>query len=137
MTLGERYRTDFAALGLTTGAHPMATVRAQVPDLWRAGDLPLARDGERVTIGGPVICRQRPGTAKGVVFVSVEDETGVANAIVRAELFERCRLTITQESALRITGRLQNQDGVIHILAEQIAPLALAAVPAQASHDFH
>jgi error-prone DNA polymerase len=69
--------------------------------------------------------------------VSLEDETGVANAIVYSDLYERHRLVINEEPNLRITGRLQNQSGVIHIQAEEIVPLILAEVPAQASHDFH
>jgi error-prone DNA polymerase len=137
MTLAERVQADFAGLHLTAGAHPMRLVRHQLPDLWRAADLTLGRDGERVVIGGSVICRQRPGTAQGVVFISLEDETGVANSIVRAALFEQHRLVINEEPALRITGRLQNRDGVIHVQAEQIARLAVAEVPVQTSHDFH
>jgi error-prone DNA polymerase len=137
MTAVERVQADFDGLRLTTGAHPMSLVRERLPEIWRASDLPLGRDGERITIGGSVICRQRPGTAKGVVFVSLEDETGVANAIVRAALFEQCRLVINEEPNLRITGRLQKRDGVIHVQAETIARLELAEVPAQASHDFH
>ncbi len=137
MTFAERMQEDFRGLGLTAGAHPMSLVREQLPEVWRASDLPLGRDGDRVVIGGSVICRQRPGTAKGVVFVSLEDETGVANAIVRANLYERHRLVINEEPSLRITGRLQNQAGVIHVQAEIIEPLLLAEVPAQASHDFH
>ncbi|HYC71161.1 MAG TPA: error-prone DNA polymerase [Opitutaceae bacterium] len=137
MTLPERVQADFRGLELTAGAHPMALVRDRLPGIWRAADLPLGQDGERIVIGGSVICRQRPGTAKGVVFVSLEDETGVANAIVYAGLFERRRLVINEEPALRITGRLQNQGGVIHVQAEHIEPLGLADLPAGASHDFH
>lgn len=137
MTLQERVHEDFQSLGLTAGVHPMRLIREQLPEIWRAGDLPLGRDGERVTIGGMVICRQRPGTAKGVVFVSLEDETGVANAIVYAGIYERHRMMINEESSLRITGRLQNQAGVIHVQAETIEPLAVAGLPAQASHDYH
>jgi error-prone DNA polymerase len=136
MTVSERFRADFAGLDLTTGTHPMALARPQLADAWCAADLPLGRDGEIVTIAGSVICRQRPGTAKGFVFVSLEDETGIANAVVSPQLFERQRLVITQEPALRITGRLQNQQGVIHVKAEKINALREAAVPAQASHDF-
>jgi error-prone DNA polymerase len=72
-----------------------------------------------------------------VVFISLEDETGVANSIVRPALFERCRLVINEEPALRISGRLQNRDGVIHVQAETIARLQLDEVPVQPSHDFH
>jgi len=137
MTRAERFQADFQGLGLTTGAHPMRLVRERLPDLWRAADLPLGRDGDRVVIGGTVICRQRPGTAKGVVFVSLEDETGVANAIVYAALYERHRLVINEEPGLRITGKLQNQGGVIHVQAEKIERLELADVPVQLSHDYH
>jgi error-prone DNA polymerase len=137
MTLGERVNEDFRNTGLTVGEHPMRLVRDQYPELWRACDLPFGRDGETVQIGGSVICRQRPGTAKGTVFISLEDETGVANAIVRSELFERLRFVINEEPSLRITGRLQNRSGVIHVKAEQIEALRLSEVPAQSSHDFH
>jgi error-prone DNA polymerase len=136
MTLAERLRADFTGLALTTGTHPMALVRDQLPDVTRAADLTLGRDGERVTIAGSVICRQRPGTAKGFMFISLEDETGIANVIVVPQLFEAQRLLITQEPALRITGKLQNQHGVIHVKAEKIAALTAAALPTQASHDF-
>jgi error-prone DNA polymerase len=138
MTRPERYQADFRGLGLTTGVHPMALVRTRLPDVWRAGDLPLARDGDQVKVAGSVICRQRPGTAKGFVFISLEDETGVANAVVRPDLFERYRLVINQESALIISGRVQNEHGVIHVKAEVITPLATTGleVPEQASHNF-
>jgi error-prone DNA polymerase len=136
MTLPERFRADFQGLELTVGVHPMALARPQLTDAWRAADLTLARDGERVTIAGSVICRQRPGTAKGFMFISLEDETGIANAIVTPQIFERQRLVITQEPALRITGKLQNQHGVIHVKAERIEALTESALPAQASHDF-
>ncbi|MDB6113168.1 MAG: polymerase alpha subunit, partial [Lacunisphaera sp.] len=137
MTLAERVQADYQGLNLTAGTHPMRLVRERLPDIWRAADLPLGRDGERIFIGGSVICRQRPGTAKGVVFVSLEDETGVANAIVRADLYEQYRMVINEEPTLRIYGRLQNQAGVIHVLAERVERLPLEEVPAQTSHDFH
>ena len=136
MTLTERFHADFSGLELTAGTHPMALIRPQLSDVWRAADLMLGRDGERVTIAGSVICRQRPGTAKGFVFISLEDETGIANSIVVPQLFEARRLVITQEPALRITGKLQNQHGVIHVKAEKIEALTETALPAQTSHDF-
>ncbi len=136
MSLSERLRVDFEQLELTVGIHPMALARPHLPNVWRAGDLPLARDGDTITIGGAVICRQRPGTAKGFVFVSLEDETGIANAVVAPPVFERDRLIITQEPALKISGRIQNESGVIHIRAERIEPLPEANLPAQTSHDF-
>ncbi len=137
MPILERLRHDFALTGLTVGEHPMAFLRERFPDLWRADELALAADGDRVRVGGSVICRQRPGTAKGVVFVSLEDESGVANAVVFPDLFEKRRLVITQHPALVIEGRVQSREGVIHIKAERIEPLVAADLPAGASHDFH
>ena len=137
MNLAERFQTDFNTLGLTTGRHPMIALRARLPDVCTAAALKTCRDGERVTIAGTVICRQRPGTAKGVVFVSLEDETGIANAVVYAPFFEKHRMMITQEPALKITGRLQSVSGVIHVKTEKVEPLREADLPAQASHDFH
>ena len=137
MSRAERVSADFTGMGLTTGVHPMAHVRARLPDVWRALDLSLAKDRDRVTVAGSVICRQRPGTAKGFVFITLEDETGVANCIVTPDRFEHYRLTINLEPALRITGQLQIQHGILHIKAEHIEALRLADLPAQASHDFH
>ncbi|HYD83202.1 MAG TPA: OB-fold nucleic acid binding domain-containing protein, partial [Opitutus sp.] len=108
----------------------------RLPDVWSAADLPLGKDGDRVKIAGSVICRQRPGTAKGFVFISLEDETGIANAVVVPDLFEARRMTINEEPTLCIVGRLQIQAGVIHVRAETIEALRLAELPAQASHDF-
>ena len=136
MTLTERLQEDFQVMELTTGTHPMSLLRDHLPDVCTARGLAQVPDGTRVTIAGAVICRQRPGTAKGFVFVSLEDETGIANAVVGPQLFERDRLVITQEPALRITGKIQNVAGVIHVRAEQIAALRDIALPAQTSHDF-
>jgi error-prone DNA polymerase len=136
MTINERLRADFRGMELTTGVHPMALLRPRLTNVWSAADLKTVANGERVTIAGAVICRQRPGTANGFVFVSLEDETGIANAVVIPQLFERDRLVITQEPALKITGRLQNVANVIHVRAEHIAPLRESDLPAQASHDF-
>ncbi len=136
MSLGERRRADFAGLQLTVGLHPMAGLRARLPEAIPASRLREIPNGQRVEIAGAVICRQRPGTAKGFVFISLEDETGIANAVVLPALFEKHRLMITQEAALRIQGRLQNVANVIHVKAEQITPLREADLPQQASHDF-
>jgi len=124
-------------MGLTTGSHPMRRMRAKLPGVCRAMDLKHGRHGQRVTIAGSVICRQRPGTAKGFVFVSLEDETGIANAIVVPSLFEAQRLTISQEPFLRIRGILQNQEGVVSVKAERVEGLYETQMPESASHDFH
>jgi error-prone DNA polymerase len=137
MSILDRIKADFATQSLTTGDHPMKHLRSRFPDLWRADELALGRNGVRIKVGGSVICRQRPGTAKGVVFISLEDESGIANAIVYPDLFERLRLVITQNTALIVEGSLQSYDGVTHVKAENIRPLHCADLPEQASHDFH
>lgn len=137
MSLNERLSADFRGTGLTIGRHPMALLRSRLPDVWSAADLKQAKTGTRVAIAGSVICRQRPGTASGIVFVSLEDETGIANAVVMPDLFEANRLVITQEPALRIIGPVQNVSNVIHVKAERIEPLRADDLPEQTSHDFH
>ena len=108
MTPPERLASDYEGLGLTTGPHPMAYIREQIRhEVWRAIDLEKGEHGQVVTIGGMVICRQRPGTAKGHLFISLEDETGISNAFVPAPTFEAFRLVITQEAFLKIRGHLQ------------------------------
>ena len=136
MTLLERLQADYTHLSLTAGAHPMRLARPMLPGVRTAGELRDVRPGERVRICGSVITRQRPGTAKGFCFITLEDETGLANAIVRPRLFEEARLIINLEPALVITGRLQNEKGVIHIMAEEIAGMPDLGLPEQASHDF-
>lgn len=137
MNAAERLAADYGGMGLTVGKHPMAHIRAQVPELWRAADLDQADPGTRLKIGGQVICRQRPGTAKGVVFISVEDETGVANGIVSPELFEAERLKLVQEPFLVLEGTLQRVDGVTHVRVDRIERLAFPVYLEAASHDFH
>lgn len=102
----------------------------------RASDLRSARPGRRVRAAGMVITRQRPGTAKGFVFLTLEDETGVANIIVRPDLFARDRLAIVEEPFLIIDGMLQHQDGVIAVRAEQISGMRGLDVDFDA-HDFY
>ncbi len=137
MLPAERLQADYEGMSLTTGPHPMALIRAQLPEnVWRTADLPQANNGEIIRIAGHVICRQRPGTAKGFVFISLEDETGVSNAIVPPKLFEELRLMITQESFLLIEGQVQNADNVVLVKALRIEPLARGKLTGGASHDF-
>ena len=115
----------------------MALVRPQLSELiWRSAELSQARGGERIRIAGQVICRQRPGTAKGVCFVSLEDETGIANAIVPPALFEAMRLTLITETFLVIEGIVQHRHRTIHIQAKTIERLDYAGLQTSASHDF-
>jgi error-prone DNA polymerase len=132
----ERLEADYSGLRLTTGPHPMALFRASLPGVWRAADLVELKDGAWIRIAGQVICRQRPGTAKGVCFVSLEDETGIANAIVAPELFERERLKITSEPFLIIEGIAQKRQGTIHVKARKIERFATERLASPGSHDF-
>ena len=134
----ERLVADYAGTGLTTGPHPMAYRRA---DLRRAGicsarDLRQIADGQNVWAAGAVIARQRPGTALGFIFLSMEDETGISNVIIHPELYERERILVTRGKFLKVYGRLQNTDGVVHVKAETVELLASASVDVR-SHDFH
>jgi error-prone DNA polymerase len=137
MDYAERIRADYSAMRLTTGAHPMALLRPKLKGVWRASDLPKAKHGSRIRIAGNVICRQRPGTAKGFVFISLEDETGISNAVVTPPMFEANRLVITEESFLLIEGRLQHVNNVIHVKAERIERLQCDPSVASPSYDFH
>ncbi|MEY2480801.1 MAG: error-prone polymerase [Verrucomicrobiota bacterium] len=137
MTMPERVRADYEVMNLTTGPHPMKLLRESLPNIWRAIDLAQAKNGSIVQIAGNVICRQRPGTAKGFVFISLEDETGVSNAIVDPDLFERFRLTITEESFLLIEGEVQNSENVVLIKTRDIKALSHSELIGSESHDFH
>jgi error-prone DNA polymerase len=136
MTDLERMTADYAGTGLTVGKHPMAMQRAElaVRGVQRAIDLPRGRNGQRVRTAGMVITRQRPGTAKGFVFLTLEDETGVANIIVRPDLFAAERTAIVGQSFLVIDGVLQNVDGVTSVKADRVSPLT--GLPSVESHDF-
>jgi error-prone DNA polymerase len=134
----ERLVADFHGTGLTVGPHPMAYRRhwLKAMGIRRASELRDIPSGKRLRIGGCVITRQRPGTAKGFVFISLEDETGVANAIVTPDLFHQNRLLLTSERFLAIEGILQNQDNVISVKAERVQPLFVTQAET-VSHDFH
>ena len=134
----ERLAADFENTGVSIGPHPMRLFREGMKrrGVRTAAELARLRDGMTVRVAGAVITRQRPGTAKGFVFLSLEDETGIANVIVEPELFARRRAVIVESPFLLIDGVLQNQEGVIHVRAGRIHPLALPARAAE-SHDFH
>ena len=138
MTEAERLVADYAGTGLTVGRHPMALRRDELAmrGVLRACDLRTARQGRRVRVAGMVITRQRPGTAKGFVFLTLEDETGIANIIVRPDLFARDRLVIVEEPFLIVEGVLQSQDGVTSIRAEQVHGMRGVDIDFDA-HDFY
>jgi error-prone DNA polymerase len=138
MTLNERLNADLHGTGMTIGRHPMAHQRAWLDTLKvaRAADLKNMRNGMWVSVAGWVIVRQRPGTAKGFVFLSLEDETGIANVIVTPQLFELNRLALVDYPFLLIEGVLQHQDNVISVKAKRVEPLQIK-LESVSSHDFH
>jgi error-prone DNA polymerase len=117
MDTQERMVADYASTGVTVGRHPMAHYRQQLRTMRvvRARDLSLLRHGVKARIAGCVIARQRPGTAHGFIFLSIEDETGIANAIVDPELYERYRSLVTYSKFFVIEGAVQSGDKVIKI----------------------
>jgi error-prone DNA polymerase len=137
MTLTERIKSDYAGTSLTIGPHPMALCRGDLAlrGVLRAIDLPSSRSGRRVRVAGAVITRQRPGTAKGFVFLTLEDETGIANIIVRPDLFMDYRTTVIGAPYLLVEGTLQIQDGVTSVKAERMQALTTNG-PDPQSHDF-
>jgi error-prone DNA polymerase len=137
MSAAERLDEDYAGTGVTLGPHPLALLRPTLTlqRIVRTADLAGLPHGRTVQVAGSVIVRQRPGTAKGFVFLSLEDETGIANVIVTPQLFERQRLIIVTAPYLIVDGVLQRQDGVVSVRARRVRPLEGTgqAVP---SHDF-
>ena len=125
MTPEERLVADFHGTGLTTGPHPMAYRRAELrrARVLSAKELAQVPNGRRVRTAGCIIARQRPGTAKGFVFLSLEDETGISNAIITPDILEQNRVLIVSEKFVLLEGVLQNQDGVISVRVARIAPM--------------
>ena len=138
MKTDERLAADYGGTGLTVGKHPMHYRRAELnrQGVLSAQQLRTRSDGEYVRTAGCVIARQRPGTAKGFIFLSMEDETGIANVIVTPDVYERQRLTVTRSKFLLVEGPLQNQDDVVHVKATRLTPLSDRALEMR-SHDFH
>jgi error-prone DNA polymerase len=137
MEPGERLQADYAGTGLTIGPHPMALHRGDLSlrGVMRACDLLNARSGRRVRVAGMVITRQRPGTAKGFVFLTLEDETGISNIIIRPDLFDRERMIVIRHPFLIVDGVLQHQDGVLSVRAERVEGIdGGASIDA---HDFY
>jgi error-prone DNA polymerase len=135
MSLGEEVTEDYAALRLSLKAHPLALLRAS---LAHAGVIPAAQLGRRfaglVSVAGLVLVRQRPGSASGVIFMTLEDETGVANIVVWPKIFEQYRASVLTGRLLRADGRLQREGEVIHVVAERIGDLT-ASLSALTHHS--
>jgi error-prone DNA polymerase len=138
MSTEERLVSDFHGTGLTTGPHPMAYERDNIRrmGIHSAIEMKNLPDGNEAAVAGCVITRQRPGTAKGLIFMTLEDETGTARVIVKPDFYEKNRLTVLYEKFVQVSGIVQNRDGVVNIIAKRIGPLAVSAAETS-SHDFH
>ncbi len=138
MQTEERLVADYSGTGLTTGPHPMAYRRSDLrgSGVCSARELQQLPDGKYVCAAGAVIARQRPGTALGFIFLSMEDETGISNVIIHPELYERERILVTRGKFLKVYGKLQNSDSVVHVKAETLELLAAESLDVR-SHDFH
>ncbi len=139
MTPGQRTHADFSNSGLTIGKHPMSYFRERMHEMgvMDAMTAKAQRDGIVLKVGGCVITRQRPGTAKGFVFLSLEDETGIVNIIVQPDLFERRREVCTTSPYVVVKGVLQSITGVISVKAGEIEELTFRGATVMKSHDFH
>jgi error-prone DNA polymerase len=130
---------DYQTVGLSLKAHPMSFLREQLTahQVTRASDLKHCRDGARIQVAGLVLLRQRPATAKGVTFMTLEDETGTMNLIVRPDIWKQHRQAARSSSALLVSGTLQHREGIIHIIPTRLEDLTanLSSIP-QASRDF-
>jgi error-prone DNA polymerase len=138
MEVEERLVSDYHGTGLTTGPHPMFYRRAEMHrmNIKAAAEMRAMANGKRATVAGAVITRQRPGTASGLIFLTLEDETGYANVIVMPHVYEEYRQAVLEPKFIRVSGIVQNQDGIVHLKAEHVEALSVSAAP-MASHDFH
>ena len=125
MSLGEHVVEDYRHLALSLKSHPVSFLRPHLKaeHILRTQDLAMLTSGQRVRTAGLVLIRQRPGTASGVIFLTIEDETGIANAIIWPKIFETHRPIVIAARLVAITGRLQSESGVIHVVAEKIDDL--------------
>ena len=136
----ELVAADYMTTGLCTHGHPMEHLRAELRahGVLSAEELRNVRTGRKVKVAGVVICRQRPGTAKGVCFITLEDETGFSNFVVYSDMFQRYRKTIVRSPVLLIEGIVQNEQDVINVQARHIQALEpQAGAEVIESHDFH
>jgi error-prone DNA polymerase len=126
MTAGREVVEDYRSTGLSLRRHPVSFLRADLraQHITRCADLANARDGQRLTVAGIVLVRQRPGSARGVLFITIEDETGHANLIVWPSVFDRQRRLVLTASMLACRGKVQREGEVIHVVADHLTDLS-------------
>ncbi|WP_431862412.1 error-prone DNA polymerase [Azospirillum sp.] len=145
MAMGEHVVMDYTSLSLSLKMHPLALLRDGLTGIAPAARLKDARPGARLTVAGLVLVRQRPGSAQGVIFVTLEDETGVANLVVMPDTFERFRKEVMTSRLLAATGRVEREESVVHVKVERLTDLThhlaeLTAAPPQVfpkGRNFH
>ncbi|MGA2003514.1 MAG: error-prone DNA polymerase [Terriglobales bacterium] len=138
MDVEERLIADYHGTGLTTGRHPMAYRRPalRARGVKSAIEIKNLPHGQEATTAGCVITRQRPGTAKGIIFMTLEDETGTSRVIISPDFYDRNRMVVLNERFVLVSGVVQNQDNIVHLKARSIQPLSISAAETP-SHDFH
>ena len=138
MNVEERLVADYQGTGLTTGQHPMAYRREvlRIRGVKSAIELRDLPHGRQATTAGCVITRQRPGTAKGIIFMTLEDETGTSRVIISPDFYDQNRMVVLNERFVLVSGIVQNQANIVHLKARSIQPLSISAAPIP-SHDFH
>jgi error-prone DNA polymerase len=138
MSTDERLVADYYGTGVTIGPHPMSYRRKELRRMGivSASELKQLPNNKPVIAAGAVITRQRPGTAKGLIFLTLEDETGHANVIVMPDVYNADPMVVVHERFIRVQGRVQNQEGIVHVKAERILPLLVSSAGPE-SHDFH
>ena len=137
MTDWDRMAADYAVLGLSTGHHPLAFLRSQLHEgVVASRMLETLADGTPVEVAGLVVCRQRPGTAKGFVFLVLEDEFGLVNVIVKPDLYERQRSLVRTEPFVSARGELKRRDGTVNLVAESFRALRMVPDVAPTAHNF-
>ena len=124
MTLRDRVAADYQIQGLSASHHPMEVLRSEIPGkVIRSRDIAAIPSGARVRVAGCVVCRQAPGTAKGHVFLTLEDETGLINVILRPQVYEKYRQAARLEPVIVVEGTLQKHDGVVNVIARRLQPV--------------
>ncbi len=137
MTDWDRMVADYAILGLSPNHHPMAFLRPQLHEgVVPSAMLGVLPDGASVEVAGLVVCRQRPGTAKGFVFLVLEDEFGLMNLVVKPDLHDRQRALVRAEPFVIVQGKLQRRDGTVNVIAGSFTPLRTEGAPTPAAHNF-
>ncbi len=135
MNAATKLLADYEGVGLTTGKHPMVFLRSKLSGVVAASDIAKYKDGQRIWVAGMVIVRQRPRTAKGFVFLTLEDETGLANLVIKPDMFQANRALLSTANFLLVDGQVQNREGVVNVSA--IACFALAAPVRHDGRNFH